>query len=320
MIEPFNRVRSGSVSFQNPFADTRIPGCKKLKMNKISWRCGLRRSRANSDPGSAATAPLVHSAEDHEILAACPSLLRRGSSAITAVPINQPEIPSSARVASFNFETDFHDGSPKMWKESQKFFCDDTVYHSPRNPPPNESVNQFREDTKIWLEGLASRSKSIRDQPKTKIIDDKKNVSNATSGGGLSVAPPRLTPRVKNSSWKVKPDARSDYGGHPDRLEFSSGLGAGHPERQLHLNVPYLESLKRSESPSLYRAPFENGDVSSLKHSSRLVSTWSSDTLSLFAAESQESESSFSNSPQTEEGEEGLSGPGTPASGLGDSQ
>ncbi|KAA1072842.1 hypothetical protein PGTUg99_019072 [Puccinia graminis f. sp. tritici] len=311
MIEPLSRVvRSGSVNVNNPFAETRMPGCKKKLKNKISWSCALlRRSRANSDPGLTATLPLSHNTnEGHRTPDECPMLSRsRSVHTRPAVPFVQAQVsPAPGSVVSI-CETDFYDGTPKMWKQSQRFFCDEIVYYRQRNPqPPSLSATQFQEDTKIWLEGLARRSKLARDRSNHKTRDEQDILPGVSSQAGLSVAPLRPTPKVRPRPVEGKSDASNHDGRRMAGSSMSGDSGSEHADQQKHLHIPYLERLRRSESPSLFRASFEEEHVNS-SNNQRLVSTWSSDTLSLLALESQENERNSFQPDSPLEGEENLS-------------
>jgi hypothetical protein len=125
----------------------------------------------------------------------CPSV-SQGSVAKRAAPFKQPQLQTPTGIVLPACDTDFYDGSPKIWRQSQKFFSDDyTMYHLER-----KSATQLQEDTKIWLEALARKSRLARDRFNQKNLNGHHNLSTLDSGEELleSVAPLRLnTTRAK---------------------------------------------------------------------------------------------------------------------------
>ncbi|PLW49199.1 hypothetical protein PCASD_03019 [Puccinia coronata f. sp. avenae] len=280
MIEPLNSIRLGSVT-RNPSDETRMAGCKKTKKKKL-WGCALlRRSRANSDPGPTATGFLIHNDGEKFVPPECPSL-SSGTSVRTknTTSFKQPRSPTE--VAYPACDTDFYDGSPKIWKQSQKFFSDDYImHHKERN-----SATPFQEDTKIWLEDLARKSKLARDRFNQKRHH---NLSTLNSGDEslAPVAPFRLTAtKAKPGQPLARKSCTRNHGiCEPARSNVKSDFEFGHSET-MQLNIPHLQKLRRSESPSSFSVTSEG--VNRSWSSVRLVSAWSSDTLSLLAADNPE--------------------------------
>lgn len=170
-------------------------------------------------------------------------------------------------------ETDFYDGSPKIWKQSKRFFCDETVFNRQR-----ESVIKLEEELKIWLESLALKSRSARDRFNGKIL----KAQQPSSDPNISVAPLRIATKVKPIPFAGKSDAQNHAGVHSYlsniRLDYELERA-----NQVHLSIPSFQRVRRSESQRSFTAPSE--EINGRESSARLVSAWSSDTLSLLAAE-----------------------------------
>ncbi|PLW46432.1 hypothetical protein PCANC_11135 [Puccinia coronata f. sp. avenae] len=178
------------------------------------------------------------------------------------------------------------------------------MYHLER-----KSATQLQEDTKIWLEALARKSRLARDRFNQKNLNGHHNLSTLDSGEELleSVAPLRLnTTRAKPLPFARKSGSQNQGICDSARSNIKSDSQAELPEK-MQLHIPHLQRLRRSESPSSYSVNSEG--VSRCCSSERLVSAWSSDTLSLLAAvdPAENRLSSSLESPTTSAEEEALS-------------
>ncbi|KAA1075260.1 hypothetical protein PGT21_032372 [Puccinia graminis f. sp. tritici] len=143
---------------------------------------------------------------------------------------------------------------------------------------PLSSKKTPRFGSRGWLVGV--NWPEIDSNHKTR--DETDILPSVSSQAGLSVAPLRPTPKVRPRPVEGKSDASNHDGRRMAGSSMSGDSGSEHADQQKHLHIPYLERLRRSESPSLFRASFEEEHVNS-SNNQRLVSTWSSDTLSLLA-------------------------------------